>query len=108
MKYRFSVSMLWRLILVCIITCAAIPDNDAKGQQIALFTPNSEISRGPYKTLSLFLVCNPEWVLPESNDKLKQLMTALKHSVTLSVLIILLYSFGCTIFGMIRSTRPSM
>jgi hypothetical protein len=44
------------------------------GQDIAaLYTPKTPIPRDPYKTWSLFLINNPQWVVAESNDKVRKL-----------------------------------
>ena len=43
------------------------------GQALApLYTPKTPIPQG-YKTWSLFLINNPQWVVAESNDKVKRL-----------------------------------
>jgi hypothetical protein len=44
------------------------------GQAIAeLVSPTEQIPRGTYKTWSLFLVCNPDWVAPEKSADLANL-----------------------------------
>jgi hypothetical protein len=45
----------------------------AAAQAIAEVYPTEEISRGTYKTWSLFLVCNPGWVAPEKSADLARL-----------------------------------
>src|SRR5882672_4826201 len=45
-----------------------------QAQAIAtLYTPRAEIPKGAYKTWVLFLVNNPEWVLPENGERVKSL-----------------------------------
>ena len=51
----------------------------AKGQAIEeLFTPDTPIHREGYKTWSVFLVCNPEWLLPENGRLLADLYQQFK------------------------------
>lgn len=46
----------------------------AAGQAAAeLVSPTEQIPRGTYKTWSLFLVCNPDWVAPEKSADLANL-----------------------------------
>jgi hypothetical protein len=52
----------------------AMSRGDAAAQAIApLYTPKAPIPKEPYKTWSLFLINNPQWVVAESNDKIKKL-----------------------------------
>jgi hypothetical protein len=49
------------------------------GQAIAeLVSPTEQIPRGTYKTWSLFLVCNPDWVAPEKSADLANLYRRFK------------------------------
>ncbi|NIP56976.1 MAG: hypothetical protein GWM92_02505 [Gemmatimonadetes bacterium] len=38
-----------------------------------IFTPDTPISRNGYRTWSLFLVCNPTWLVPRSEERLESL-----------------------------------
>jgi len=61
-------------LLICLMALTVLLFKDGHGQDIAaLYTPKAEIPKRSYKSWSLFLVNNPEWVLPESNEKLKKL-----------------------------------
>lgn len=40
------------------------------GQAFEMIAPTGQISREGYKTWSLFLVCNPDWLLPEKSSEL--------------------------------------
>jgi len=52
----------------------ALGRNRTYGQAIApLYTPKTPIPRVPYKTWSLFLINNPQWVVAESNEKVRKL-----------------------------------
>lgn len=60
--------------LATILFVALSAASAASAQDIApLYTPKTPIPRGQYKTWSLFLVNNPQWLVAESNDKLKKL-----------------------------------
>jgi len=52
---------------VSIATALFAPDRKV------LSTPVEPIPESPYKTWSLFLINNPQWVLAESNEKIKRL-----------------------------------
>jgi len=53
--------------------CLLIAVAGANGQALApLYTPKTPIPKG-YKTWSVFLINNPQWVVAESNDKVKKL-----------------------------------
>jgi hypothetical protein len=43
-----------------------------------LVSPTAQIPRGTYKTWSLFLVCNPDWVAPEKSADLADLYRRFK------------------------------
>lgn len=63
-----------RAVLACVILFLTTLSTDVFGQaRVELITPDSPIPKDSYKSWSLFLVSNPEWVLPESNDKLRNL-----------------------------------
>ena len=76
MKFKGCRFALWGSILLVtmIILLVSVPVKNAKAQEaVTIFTPNSPIPKKFYKSWSLFLITSPEWVLPESNDKLKNL-----------------------------------
>jgi len=51
----------------------------ALGQDIApLYTPKTPIPKGSYKTWSLFLINNPNWLTSPSTDKIKSLYDQLE------------------------------
>jgi len=45
---------------------------------VELVSPTAQIPRGTYKTWSLFLVCNPDWVAPEKSADLANLYRRFK------------------------------
>lgn len=45
---------------------------------VELVSPTEQIPRGAYKTWSLFLVCNPDWVAPEKSADLANLYRRFK------------------------------
>jgi hypothetical protein len=45
---------------------------------VELVSPTAQIPRGTYKTWSLFLVCNPDWVAPERSTDLANLYRRFK------------------------------
>jgi hypothetical protein len=68
---RFS-----KLVAVALLIGWAGP---SAGQDIAeLVSPTEQIPRGTYKTWSLFLVCNPDWVAPEKSADLANLYRRFK------------------------------
>ena len=59
------------LFAVVLLIGAAAP---SAGQATAeLVSPTAQIPRGTYKSWSLFLVCNPDWVSPEKSSDLTNL-----------------------------------
>lgn len=59
--------------VLCVAGAMVLAGNHADGQAIApLSGPKAPIPKS-YKTWSLFLVNNPQWVVAESNDKVKKL-----------------------------------
>jgi hypothetical protein len=63
-----------RAFAFCTAGIAALRDHRAYAQAIApLYTPKTPIPKDPYKTWSLFLINNPQWVVAESNDKVRKL-----------------------------------
>ena len=74
MKFKECRFALWVSILLVTMIILFVPVKNAKAQEpVPLFTPNSPIPKKFYKSWSLFLITSLEWVLPESNDKLKNL-----------------------------------
>jgi hypothetical protein len=68
---RFSI-----LFAAAFLIGGAVP---SAGQATAeLVSPTAEIPRGTYKTWSLFLVCNPDWVAPEKSADLANLYRRFK------------------------------
>jgi len=68
---RFS-----NLLAVALLTAWAGP---SAGQASAeLVSPTEQIPRATYKTWSLFLVCNPDWVAPEKSADLANLYRRFK------------------------------
>ena len=43
------------------------------GQSKAVANPPEPIPQSPYRTWSLFLINNPQWLVTESNEKIKSL-----------------------------------
>jgi hypothetical protein len=63
-----------RAFAVCTTGAAALGGGHAYGQALApLYTPKTPIPRERYKTWSLFLINNPQWVVAESNEKVRKL-----------------------------------
>lgn len=63
-----------RLFALCMTGILELGVTKSYGQAIAaLYTPKAPIPREPYKTWSLFLINNPQWVVAESNDRVKRL-----------------------------------
>jgi hypothetical protein len=59
---------------VCALGVAALRERRVEPQALApLFTPKAPIPREPYRTWSLFLINNPQWVVAESNDRIRKL-----------------------------------
>src|SRR5947207_2398782 len=53
--------------------------NSSAGQATAeLVSPTAQIPRGTYKTWSLFLICNPDWVAPDKSTDLANLYRRFK------------------------------
>lgn len=55
------------------LCCALILSTAMSSQDRAEPKSGEAIPREAYRTWSLFLVCNPEWLLPSSNERLKDL-----------------------------------
>ena len=78
MKTARGKGLAFRPVLKILAACAAVlaplPGSIAYGQALAqLYTPKAAIPEDSYKSWSLFLVNNPQWVVAESNRKLKSL-----------------------------------
>jgi len=70
----FSFRPILEVFAVCVMAVATISSGNAYGQAIAeLYTPKAPIPKGSYKSWSLFLVNNPQWVVAESNQKIMEL-----------------------------------
>jgi hypothetical protein len=67
---RFSI-----LFAAALLIGGAAPAGQATAE---LVSPTAEIPRGAYKTWSLFLVCNPDWVAPEKSADLANLYRRFK------------------------------
>jgi hypothetical protein len=68
---RFSILLAVALLLDKAVPCA--------GQaSVELVSPTEQIPLGAYKTWSLFLVCNPDWVAPEKSADLANLYRRFK------------------------------
>ena len=68
---RFSISFAALLMIGWTGLCA--------GQaRVELVSPTEQIPRGRYKTWSLFLICNPDWVAPEKSTDLANLYRRFK------------------------------
>jgi hypothetical protein len=68
---RFSI-----LFAVALLISGAAPS--AGQAAVELVSPTAQIPRGAYKTWSLFLVCNPDWVAPEKSTDLANLYRRFK------------------------------
>jgi hypothetical protein len=61
-------------LAACTTGMVVLAANKAYGQEVApLYTPKAPIPKGSYKTWSLFLINNPQWVVAQNNTKIKQL-----------------------------------
>ena len=60
------------MIVFAVIATVAAP-SEIRAQATAFVTPTAQIPREPYRTWSLFLVCNPDWVAPERSADLANL-----------------------------------
>jgi hypothetical protein len=69
LRYRIS-RVAIALTSASLITGAANPPPVAAAETSALANPRDPIPRSDYKTWSLFLITNPEWLLDQSSDKL--------------------------------------
>jgi hypothetical protein len=59
---------------VCTTGVVVLGRSKTYGQAIApLYTPKAPIPKDSFKTWSLFLINNPQWVVAESDDKVKKL-----------------------------------
>src|SRR5947209_6237768 len=68
---RFSI-LCWTLVLIgAVARCSG----QASGE---LVSTTGQIPRGMYKTWSLFVVCNPDWVSPEKSADLRNLYQRFK------------------------------
>ena len=64
------------ILLLFILFFAPTSSRDAQGQERQVLITskgNQPITKGRYKTWSLFLISNPEWLLPEGSDKIAKL-----------------------------------
>jgi len=59
------------VVTAALLTLAAHPSAGQTATE--LVSPTAEIPRGTYRTWSLFLVCNPDWVAPEKSADLANL-----------------------------------
>ena len=72
--------MFKRLIILCIIYNFSILYTRALPQAAeALITPNSPIPEQHYKSWSLFLISDADWILAEKNEKIKELYEQFKY-----------------------------
>ena len=60
-------------ILLAVALLAGGGDPAARGQATAFVSATGEIPRDSYKTWTLFLICNPDWVSPERSADLTNL-----------------------------------
>ena len=59
---------------VCTASIVTLGGSRTSSQALApLYTPKTPIPKEPYKSWSLFLINNPQWVVAESNDKVRKL-----------------------------------
>ncbi len=66
--------MHWRLMVVCVVLMLLTLGREVNGQEAeSLGSPNVPIPEDSYRSWSLFLISNPEWILPGSNDNLMDL-----------------------------------
>jgi hypothetical protein len=66
--------MISRLIFLCALFCFTNLGTQVYGQAIeALVTPNSPIPELHYKSWSLFLISDADWILAEKNERIKEL-----------------------------------
>lgn len=68
---RFSI-----LFATALLIGEAVPS--AGQDTVELVSPTAQIPHGTYKTWSLFLVCNPDWVAPEKSTDLANLYRRFK------------------------------
>lgn len=61
----------WKIVLAALLAGGA--GAAAAQAEQELVGPTDKITRGAYKTWSLFLVCNPDWVAPEKSAELANL-----------------------------------
>lgn len=72
--------MLLRLVSICALLWLIILSKDVYGQaREELITSNSPIPEGWYKSWSLFLISDPDWILAERNEPLKELYEQFKR-----------------------------
>jgi hypothetical protein len=57
-------------VFFVVLSLAFFMAQPAVGQALEMLTPTEEISREGYDTWSLFLICNPDWLLPERSPEL--------------------------------------
>jgi len=72
--------MFKRLIILCVLYNLSILCSQALPQAVeALVTPNSPIPEQHYKSWSLFLISDADWILAEKNEKIKELYEQFKY-----------------------------
>ena len=70
-------SLASRLMLAAALACAGVGGLRAK-EVAELFTPDKKVPQARFQSWSLFLICNPLWLLPESNQRLDSLYARFK------------------------------
>lgn len=72
--YEKKKVLLFRFVSVCAILWLTILSGGIYGQdRVELLISNSQIPKNSYKSWSLFLISDPDWILAEGNDQLKDL-----------------------------------
>lgn len=74
MSRRIFFNRVAESLAACTTGMVVLGGSWGNGQDIAaVYTPKTPIPKGSYKTWSLFLINNPQWVVAQNNNKIKDL-----------------------------------
>ena len=66
------------ILVAAALSLGSVGPSAAGQDAVELVSPTAQIPRGMYKTWSLFLVCNPDWVAPDRSTDLANLYRRFK------------------------------
>ncbi len=70
--------MRFAILIAAALSIGPVGPSAAGQDAVELVSPTAQIPRGMYKTWSLFLVCNPDWVAPDRSTDLANLYRRFK------------------------------